>query len=39
VQLAALYYRLNRKQDGERERQIVLRLNQKARQQGPQPEP
>ena len=39
LQLAALYYRLNRKQDGERERQIVLRLNQKARQQGPQPEP
>jgi len=39
VQLAALYYRLNRPQDGERERQIVLRLNQKARQQGPQPEP
>ena len=39
VELASLYYRLNRKQDGERERQIVLRLNQKARQQGPQPEP
>jgi hypothetical protein len=39
VQLAALYYRLNRKEDGERERQIVLRLNQKARQEGPQPEP
>jgi len=39
VQLAALYYRLNRKEDGERERQVVLRLNQKARQEGPPPEP
>ena len=38
VQLAALYYRMNRKEDGERERRIVLRLNQKARQQGPQPD-
>jgi lipopolysaccharide biosynthesis regulator YciM len=31
VQLAALYYRLNRKEDGQREREIVLQLDAKER--------
>jgi tetratricopeptide (TPR) repeat protein len=32
VQLASLYYRLNRKEDGQREREIVLQLDAKERQ-------
>lgn len=39
VQLASLYARMNRPMDSERERQIVLVLNAKARREGPQPEP
>lgn len=38
VELATLYSRLGRKADSQRERQIVLDLNQKARDQGPQPD-
>jgi tetratricopeptide (TPR) repeat protein len=38
VQLARLYARSHRLEDSERERQIVLDLNEKARSQGPQPE-
>jgi len=38
VQLASLYAKLNRPQDSERERKIVLALNEKARREGPQPE-
>jgi Flp pilus assembly protein TadD len=39
VQLATLYARLHREQDSRREREIVLKLNEKARAKGPQPEP
>jgi tetratricopeptide (TPR) repeat protein len=38
VQLAAVYARLKRTRDSERERQIVIALNAKARSKGPQPE-
>ncbi len=38
VQLASIYARLHRTQDSERERRIVIGLNQKARTKGPQPE-
>jgi len=38
VQLATLYTRMNRPQDSERERKIVLALNDKARSKGPQPD-
>ena len=38
VQLAMLYTRMNRPEDSERERKIVLALNGKARSKGPQPE-
>src|SRR5215469_3994717 len=37
VQLAVLYARMNRPRDSQRERQIVLALNAKARSKGPQP--
>lgn len=37
VQLATLYARTNRPLDSERERKIVLTLNEKARRDGPQP--
>jgi tetratricopeptide (TPR) repeat protein len=36
LQLASLYARMNLKDQSERERQIVLKLNEKAREQGPQ---
>jgi len=39
VQLATLYSRMNRPEDSERERKIVLALNDKSRREGPQPEP
>jgi len=39
VQLAALYARLKLKQESERERAIVLRLNEKARGSEPRPKP
>ena len=38
VQLASLYARMNRKQDSMREREIVLKLNAKAREKPPQPD-
>ncbi len=38
VQLATLYARINRPADSQRERDIVLKLNESARQKGPQPE-
>lgn len=38
LQLAMIYSRLHRTQDSERERRIVLELNDKARAKGPQPE-
>ena len=39
VQLAAVYQRLNRSQDSQREREIVLELNQKERELPPKPTP
>jgi tetratricopeptide (TPR) repeat protein len=38
VQLAGLYARLHRIDDSERERAIILKLNEKAREKGPQPQ-
>jgi len=38
LQLAMIYARLHRTQDSERERRIVVELNEKARSKGPQPE-
>ncbi|HXN48721.1 MAG TPA: tetratricopeptide repeat protein [Bryobacteraceae bacterium] len=38
LQLALLYARLHQTQDSERERRIVVELNEKARSKGPQPE-
>jgi hypothetical protein len=38
VQLAALYARLHRVDDSERERALVIKLNEKAREKGPQPQ-
>ena len=38
VQLAMVYARLHQTQDSERERRIVVELNDKARSKGPQPE-
>jgi tetratricopeptide (TPR) repeat protein len=38
LQLAMVYARLHRTQDSERERRIVVELNDKARSKGPQPE-
>jgi len=38
LQLAIVYTRLHRTQDSERERRIVMELNDKARVKGPQPE-
>ena len=35
VELAALYYRLHRQEDGQREREIVNRLEAKQRQDSP----
>jgi hypothetical protein len=37
LQLAMVYTRLHRPQDSERERRIVVELNDKARTKGPQP--
>ena len=39
VQLATVYQRLDRHEDSRREREIVLKLNEKARQSPPGPEP
>jgi predicted Zn-dependent protease len=39
VQLAALYARLGLKQESERERAMVLRFNEKARETEPRPKP
>jgi tetratricopeptide (TPR) repeat protein len=39
VQLATLYSRLNLKEDSDRERNIVLQLNEKARKSGPRQQP
>ena len=39
VQLATLYAQMNRKEDSRRERDIVVKLNESARQKRPQPEP
>src|SRR5882762_491600 len=39
VQLASLYARLNLKADSRREREIIVKLNEKAREKGPQPDP
>jgi hypothetical protein len=36
VELAAVYFRLHRNEDGERERQIVDRLAEEERKAGPQ---
>ena len=38
LQLAMIYARLHQTQDSERERRIVVELNEKARSKGPQPE-
>ena len=38
LQLAMVYARLHQTQDSERERRIVVELNDKARSKGPQPE-
>jgi len=35
IQLASLYYKLHRPEDGERERQIVQRLEAQQQKQGP----
>jgi Tfp pilus assembly protein PilF len=39
VQLAVLYSRMNRPEDSKREREIVLKLNEKARTAKPRPRP
>ena len=38
LQLAMVYTRLHRPQDSERERRVVMELNNKARTKGPQPD-
>ena len=39
VQLAALYSRMNLPEESQRERKIVLKLNEQARESKPRPEP